>query len=152
MKYSIRYAVYEEMLSVLKRPPLNLQDLLLQASQNVEVASITPFYGFYLYPHEWLHYSLQNHDPLVAEMNEAMLIALDAPTIEADPKMVLYFTIAASPNYEDLCRQSLSVAFKTTMLFQTYIHLQNKVALLKHDKQFTMRSYKTLLKEAVVLH
>lgn len=152
MKYSIRYAVYEEMLSALKRPPKGLQDLLFHASHNAKVASIAPFYGFYLYPHEWLHYSLQNHDPLVAEMNEAMLIALDAPTLSADPKMVLFFSIAASSNNAEVNKQSLSVAFKTTMLFQTYITLKNKVDLLEQDKQFTMRSYKRLLKEAVINH
>jgi hypothetical protein len=149
MKYSMRSAVYDEMIHSLKRSPNSLQDLLWEASQDEKVASIAPFYGFYLYPQEWLHYSLQNKDPLMAEMNEAMLIALDFPTMEAGPKMLLYFSIAASLNTEEIYKQSLSAAFKTTKLFQTYIHLQNRVSLFEKDKQFTKPNYNFLLKEAV---
>ncbi|WP_252311974.1 hypothetical protein [Sinobaca sp. H24] len=147
MKYSMRYAVYEEMLAALKRPPNDMEDLLFQASQHAEVARIAPFYGFYLYPHEWLHYSLQKEDPLAAELNLAMLIALDAPTIEADPKMLLYFSIAASSHNSEVNEQSLSVAFKTTMLFQTFIYLQNKVSHLEQNDHFSMRKYKNRLKQ-----
>lgn len=150
MKYSMRCAVYEEMLGSLKRPPTGLQDLLFHASYNEKVARIAPFYGFYLYTHEWLQYSLENHDSFVAEMNEAMLITLDAPTLEADPKMLLYFSIAASPSNDEVYNQSLSVAFKTTILFQMYIHLQNRVAHFEKDEQFTMRRNKTLLEEAII--
>lgn len=134
MEYSMRSAVHEEMVRTLQHVPGSLQELLFYAAQEEKVASLTPFYGYYLYPREWLHYSLQNEDPLVAELNEAMLIALNAPTLTADPKMNHFFFIAASSNKDEKMKQSISVAFRTTMIFQTYMRLQNKLPFGENDE------------------
>lgn len=152
MKYSMRHAVYEEMLSTLKHAPRSFEELLFHASQNEEAASLAPFYGFYLYPYEWLQVSLQDEDLLVAEINAAMLIALDAPTLQAETNMVQFFFVAASSNHDEARKQSLSVALRTTLLFQTYTQLQNKVSYFADDHEFSMRKYKALLREAVMTH
>lgn len=152
MKYSMRHAVYEEMLGTMKHAPRSFQELIYYASENEKAASLTPFYGFYLYPYEWMDYSLQNDDLLIAEMNAAMLIALDAPTIQAESHMIHFFSTAASSNNNEASKQSLSVALRTTMLFQMFAHLQNKVAYFADDHQFSMRKYKALLREAVMIH
>lgn len=148
MKYSMRCAVYEEMIAALKRPPRGVEDMLLHASYNLKVESIAPFYGYYLYPHEWLHQSLESDSSLLAELNVAMAIALDAPTLEADPKMSLYFSLIASRAKQNVCEHSLPVAFKTTMLFQKYVYLHHKVSLLAEDHSFTIRKYRKFLKNA----